>query len=103
MPAPLSRLLQGLAVLGAIALVVVLPTYLELFTLMQMTLFAAMGVLALSLGFIWGFGGILSFGQTAFFGLGGYTYAVAAINFGDSTNAILLAILFPALFAAALG
>ena len=66
---------------------------------MQLTLFASMAVLALSLGFIWGFGGILCFGQTAFFGLGGYAYAVAAINFGDSTPAILLAILVPALFA----
>lgn len=103
MPARLTLGLQALAVLVALGLVAVLPTYLELFTLMQLTLFAAMGVLALSLAFIWGFGGILSFGQTAFFGLGGYTYAIAAINFGDSTNAILLAILFPALFAAALG
>lgn len=103
MPARLTLGLQALAVLAAVILVAALPTYLELFTLMQLTLFAAMGVLALSLGFIWGFGGILSFGQTAFFGLGGYTYAIAAINFGDSTNAILLAILFPALFAAALG
>ena len=48
-----------------------------------------MGVLSLSLGFIWGFGGILSFGQAAFFGLGGYAYAVAAFNFSDSTVPLL--------------
>ncbi|MBA5777990.1 branched-chain amino acid ABC transporter permease [Stappia sp. F7233] len=76
---------------------------LDLFDLIELTLFASMAVLALSLGFIWGFGGILSFGQTAFFGLGGYAYAVAAINFGDSTPAILLAIALPAAFAALLG
>ena len=39
-----------------------------------------MAVLALSLGFIWGFGGILSFGQAAFFGLGGYAYAVGGLQ-----------------------
>lgn len=96
-------LLQSIAVIAAIVVVAVLPSRMDLFALMQITLFAAMGVLSLSLAFIWGFGGILSFGQTAFFGLGGYAYAIAAINFGDSTNAILLAILVPALFAAALG
>ena len=38
----------------------------------------AFRVLALSLALIWGFGGILCFGQTSFFGLGAYAYAVAA-------------------------
>jgi len=45
----------------------------------------------------------LCFGQTAFFGLGGYTYAVASINFGDTTWAVPLALLLPTLLAAALG
>ncbi|MBX5453565.1 MAG: branched-chain amino acid ABC transporter permease [Acidobacteriia bacterium] len=62
-----------------------------------------MAVLALSLGLIWGVGGILSFGQTAFFGLGGYAYAVAAINFNDSLYAVPIALLVPTLAAAALG
>jgi ABC-type branched-subunit amino acid transport system permease subunit len=47
-----------------------------------------MAMLALSLGLVWGFGGILCFGQSAFFGLGAYTYAIAAINIGDSTCAV---------------
>ncbi|MGJ5180375.1 branched-chain amino acid ABC transporter permease [Bradyrhizobium oligotrophicum] len=94
---------QAVAVLLAIVAIAIVPGVIELFALMQLTLFAAMAVLALSLAFIWGFGGILSFGQTAFFGLGGYAYAVAAINFQDSTPAILLAIVIPALFAAILG
>jgi branched-chain amino acid transport system permease protein len=93
----------ALAVLVAIAAIVLIPSVIELFALMQLTLFAAMAVLALSLAFIWGFGGILSFGQTAFFGLGGYTYAVTAINYADSTPAIALAIIVPSLFAAVLG
>lgn len=83
--------------------VVMAPYQMDLFQIMQLTVFGAMAVLALSLGFIWGYGGILCFGQTSFFGLGAYAYAVAAINFGDSTPAIAIAILVPVLFAAALG
>lgn len=83
--------------------VIAAPLYVDLFQIMQLTVFAAMAVLALSLGFIWGYGGILCFGQTSFFGLGAYAYAVSAINFGDSTPAILLAILVPVIFAALLG
>jgi ABC-type branched-subunit amino acid transport system permease subunit len=37
------------------------------------------------------------------FGLGGYTYAVSAINLGETTTAALLAVLLPTLFAAMLG
>jgi branched-chain amino acid transport system permease protein len=61
------------------------------------------GMLGLSLGLIWGFGGILCFGQAAFFGLGAYTYAITAINIGESTLPMILAVLVPAVFAALLG
>jgi ABC-type branched-subunit amino acid transport system permease subunit len=82
---------------------VLLPRYLELFALINATVFVSMALLALSLGLIWGFGGILCFGQTTFFGLGAYTYAVGAINFGDTTWAVPLALLVPTLVAAAMG
>ena len=55
------------------------------------------------LALIWGYAGILCFGQAAFFGWGGYTYAVAAINIGETTVPPLLAVLVPAAFAALLG
>ena len=51
-----------------------------------------MAILALSQALIWGYGGILCFGQSAFFGLGAYTYAIAMFNIGDSTVPLLLAI-----------
>ncbi|HSI40706.1 MAG TPA: branched-chain amino acid ABC transporter permease [Xanthobacteraceae bacterium] len=86
-----------------LAALVLLPFWLDSFSLMQATLFAAIGIFALSQGFLWGYAGILSFGQASFFGLGAYTYAVAAINLGDSTGAIVLAVLIPAGFAALLG
>ncbi len=90
-------------VAAGLALLLGLPMVFDLFGLLQMTVFVAMAVLALSQGFIWGYGGIMSFGQTAFFGLGGYTYAVAVMNMGDSTVPVLLSVLVPTLFAALLG
>ncbi len=90
------------AVVAALA-VWLLPDALELFALINATVFVSMAVLALSLGLVWGFGGILCFGQTSFFGLGAYAYAVAAINFGDTTWAVPLALVVPTLAATALG
>lgn len=80
-----------------------LPGVIDDFTLIQVTIYLVMSILAVSLGFIWGFGGILCFGQAAFFGLGAYTYAIAVGNLGDSTVPFLLAILVPAVFAVVLG
>jgi len=33
-----------------------------------------------------GYGGILFFGHGVFFGIGAYTYAIAAINMGETTD-----------------
>ncbi|MES2099469.1 MAG: branched-chain amino acid ABC transporter permease [Pseudomonadota bacterium] len=86
-----------------IALLFGLPGVLDDYTLIEVTIYAVMAILGVSLAFIWGFGGILCFGQAAFFGLGSYTYAIAVMNMGDSTYPFLLAIALPALFAAILG
>ena len=86
-----------------LALLLGLPGVVDDYTLIQVTIYAVMSILGVSLGFIWGFGGILCFGQAAFFGLGAYTYAIAVINMGDSTVPFLLAIVVPALFATILG
>ncbi|GLQ26678.1 branched-chain amino acid ABC transporter permease [Sulfitobacter pacificus] len=88
------------ALIFAVLLLFVMPMLISTYTLTVLVIY---GMLALSLGLIWGFGGILCFGQAAFFGLGAYTYAVAAINIGESTVPMLLAVFVPALFAALLG
>ena len=93
----------GICLVLGIAAMVLLPLWVETFTLMELTVYVVMSILALSLGFVWGYGGILCFGQAAFFGLGAYAYAIAAINFGESTAAFLVAIAVPTLFALALG
>ena len=69
----------------------------------SLTLLAIYALLALSLAFVWGIGGILCFGQAAFYGLGAYTYAVASINLGESTGAVLLAVIVAGGAALALG
>ena len=43
------------------------------------TLLAIWALFALSLGLLWGYAGILSFGHAAYFGLGAYTYAITAM------------------------
>ena len=44
------------------------------------------GLLAMSLALIWGHAGIMSFGQTAFFGIGAYAYGIVALNLIKSTR-----------------
>ena len=95
----------GTVLVGVFMLVLLFagPQIFDLFTLFKVTLFVAMAILALSMGFIWGYGGILCFGQSAFYGLGAYTYAIAVGNIGESTGPFFLAIVVPAAFAALLG
>lgn len=63
--------------------------------------------MALGLSLIWGYGGSLSFGQTAFFGVAGYSYGILTINFGAAYGfglaAVVVAVLIAAVFAAVLG
>jgi ABC-type branched-subunit amino acid transport system permease subunit len=97
--------LSGLAIaaLVGIAIMIIVPRAFELDAVLEITVYLIMAILALSLGLIWGFGGILCFGQSAFFGLGAYTYAISMINIGESTVPLLLSIAVPAAFAALLG
>jgi len=98
-----SRLGLAAAVLLGLVATFGLPQVVDLFNLMQLTVFVVMSILALSLALIWGYGGILCFGQAAFFGLGGYAYALAALNMDESPVPILLSIAVPAVFALLLG
>lgn len=93
----------GAVVAAGIALMLGLPHVFDTFGLLQVTVFAAMAMFALSQGFIWGYGGVMCFGQAAFLGLGGYAYAVAALNMGESTGPVLLSMAVPMAFAALLG
>lgn len=62
--------------------------------------------MALGLSLMWGYAGMLSFGQTLFFGISGYTYGVLAIVMGGGTTtiaALVLSVCMAMLAAAILG
>ncbi|MDQ0394335.1 branched-chain amino acid ABC transporter permease [Labrys monachus] len=101
-------MLKGALGAGAVAACalyafLVVPAQGDMTTMINGSVYASYAVLALSLALIWGYGGILSFGQAAFFGLGGYAYAVAALNLGDTTMAAMIAVAVAAAAAAVLG
>lgn len=88
---------------GVVLALAALPLSLSLFQVVRLTVFMVFCLLALSLDLIWGFGGILSFGQAAFFGVGGYAYGVAGINTGLSLVALVVSTAAAAALAALLG
>ncbi|HVY06835.1 MAG TPA: ATP-binding cassette domain-containing protein [Burkholderiales bacterium] len=108
-----ARTLQRLANRGLVwapllALVVLLAApALSTATLLKGTLWLSFGIVALSLALVWGVVGIFSFGQNAFFGIGGYVFAVAAVNIfpgtGETLTAMALGAGAAAIFAAILG
>ena len=91
------------AIISAILVGLIVPLVAEFYLLINITAFLSMSILALSLALVWGFGGIISYGQAAFFGVGCYVYSISGINFGTTTPAVFLAIGAPALFAAIIG
>lgn len=97
------RLVQPSLLLAALVVGLLAPGWLELFTIYELSAYLIMSVLALSLAFVWGKGGIMCLGQAAFFGLGAYAWAVGAINFGPGLAALAIAVAAPAAFAAVLG
>jgi branched-chain amino acid transport system permease protein len=112
------RLLEGPQTLGrgpwfwSIAALVLLtalayPQFADGYTVGNTVYFFTWAFMALGLCLIWGYGGTLSFGQTAFFGLSGYTYGVLTLNFGAAYGFTLISLLaslaVAAVFAAVLG
>ncbi len=80
-----------------------LPHLLSLFQTVQLTVFVIFALLALSLDFIWGIAGILSFGQAALFGIGGYVYGIVGIELGTTMLGLVAAMLAAVVVAALIG
>ena len=91
------------SVVTVAVVLMVLPSYLRISQINGISKLFPLGLLAVSMGFMWGFAGMLSFGQTAFFGLGGYVYAVLALYSGHTGWPLAVAIVLPMLFALLLG
>ena len=75
-----GRLLNTEHIFSLIILVVgmLLPIFLSPYRVNIFSYFYTSVLLGLSISLIWGYTGIFSFGQAAFFGIGGYTYGILA-------------------------
>jgi branched-chain amino acid transport system permease protein len=95
----IRRRLPGeiLVLIGVVLAAILAANLASEFQANEWTLWVLYGLLALSFTFIWGHGGIFSFGQAAFFGIGGYAYSVVAINLLPHTNETITAVLAGAL------
>ncbi|WP_174182939.1 ABC transporter permease subunit [Halococcoides cellulosivorans] len=94
---------------GFVALVVLAvayPLFAGQYPAYQDAQFIAYAFLGVSLALVWGYGGILSFGQVAFFGAAGYAFGVITINFASPlgiTVGVVASVAIGALLAALLG
>ena len=86
---------------------VALGLMLDDYQVSNLSYFLVWTFMAFGLCLMWGYAGILSFGQTAFFGLAGYAYAVFTTNFGPGAGSTLaglvVALALAGVFAAILG
>jgi branched-chain amino acid transport system permease protein len=75
---------------GLCAAFLVLPLVLEHFWVLFVTRVVILGLLALSFDLVWGYVGILSFGQALFFGGAGYCAALLSTKAGITSALVLL-------------
>lgn len=68
------------------AILLLLPLVVTGYPIYILPQYMLYGLLAMSLGFIWGFGGLVSFGQAAFFALGAYAMGLAMKSSFDLIN-----------------
>ncbi|PZQ13679.1 MAG: branched-chain amino acid ABC transporter substrate-binding protein [Ancylobacter novellus] len=96
----------ALAALAAAALWVA-PLALDTFAVNVLTRSMIYAMLAVTVDLLWGFAGVLTFGQAAFFGVGAYATAMALTQFGADPAfmalALALAVVAPALLGLAVG
>jgi branched-chain amino acid transport system permease protein len=97
---------ENIAFVVFVVFLLVYPAITDDFEILNTAYFMAITLMALSLAMIWGKAGILSFGQTAFFGVGGYLYGIFTLNVlgsGATWAGILVGVLAGAVVAAILG
>jgi len=96
---PLELVIWGAAVVAVACLPFLVSTY----GVVEITVFLIFCMLAVSLDLAWGLAGLLSFGQAAFFGIGGYVYAIAGINEIATLGSLAAAVAAGGLVSGALG
>lgn len=111
------KLLEGSQTLGrgkifwscfiaTLAAALIYPLFADSYDVGNFAYFLIWIFMALGLCLMWGYGGMLSFGQTFFFGIAGYGYGVLAIDLGGGTTtiaALVLSVLIAMVAAGILG
>ena len=90
----------------ALAVAFAYPLFVSSYQAGNTALFLLYAILALSLSVVWGYTGVLSFGQVVFFGFAGYTFGLVSLNLGSTlgiTVAIPVAVAIGTLVALVLG
>jgi branched-chain amino acid transport system permease protein len=99
--------LPALVALAAAAVIWMAPLVLDSFSINVLTRSLIYAILAVTVDLLWGFTGILTFGQAAFFGAGAYATAIVATQMGSTPTwliaALALAILAPMALGLAVG
>lgn len=97
---------ENLVSLIMIIIGALLPVFMNAYKVSVFSYFYTTALMGLSIALIWGYTGIFSFGQAAFFGIGGYTYGILAKLWGNTALtplALLIGVALAALVAAILG
>jgi branched-chain amino acid transport system permease protein len=82
----------GLPAIVAMALVIAGPWVLDTYTLNILIRALFVAITAITVDVLWGFSGTLTFGQSAFFGIGAYALAIVFTQFGFGPWQALLAL-----------
>ena len=86
------------------AVLAAVPYFVDLFYQTFLTEILVWSLFAISFDLIFGYVGLLSFGQALFFGMGGYAVAIPVLKLGLGTGSgLLLSVAVPAAFAAFVG
>lgn len=90
--AALTGLQRPIAALLAASLVIAGPWVLDTYTVNILVRAFFVALAALTVDVLWGVSGTLTFGQSAFFGIGGYALAIVFTQFGFGPGEALLAL-----------
>lgn len=103
----LRLLLLAVVALTALALIMFGPMFLGRFSLNVLTRSMIYAILAITVDLLWGYTGVLTFGQAAFFGIGAYATAMILTYLGASPAlfalALVAAIIVPLILGLAVG
>lgn len=95
--------LMAALALSALLLVMFGPLVLDRFSLNVLTRSMIYAMLAITVDLLWGYTGILTFGQAAFFGVGAYATAMVLTHIGASPSLFVLALVAAVLVPLVLG